>query len=367
MPRFSTADGRALTSLKAELSSLQAGRSRESFFTEWLEELRPLLGLEKAIAYDVGREDRAFRVRWITTVGSGVPHPRFAGVFEKLISENEKPWGLFDPARPEPPQRNRTLVFPLSKELFDVADDSAQIRRLGLGNREQGGVRAGTRRFVEAMGGLGFNRHSQIRALVCEGDSLLAWVGGFRDEPPTQRESRLLDGLVPALQRRLSIERLLERGPLLEAALHATLEEVPRAAFIANGTGGVLYANAAGRAMLDRHPGDTRLAIAGAVSSGSSAELTSTPVRAPGRAPVNLVMARARDGIGGRLTRMARRWELTPRQRQVLALAVAGKANKTIAAALRCSERTIELHMTALLTRAGVDNRASLVARFFTA
>ena len=56
----------------------------------------------------------------------------------------------------------------------------------------------------------------------------------------------------------------------------------------------------------------------------------------------------------------------TPRQAQVLALLVAGEPNKNIAARLRCAERTIELHVTALLRKAEAGSRSALAARFWT-
>jgi DNA-binding CsgD family transcriptional regulator len=57
------------------------------------------------------------------------------------------------------------------------------------------------------------------------------------------------------------------------------------------------------------------------------------------------------------------RWGLTPRQREVLGRVAGGDATGTIAAALGISERAIEMHLTALFDRVGVDSRAALVAR----
>lgn len=71
----------------------------------------------------------------------------------------------------------------------------------------------------------------------------------------------------------------------------------------------------------------------------------------------------------GRRTRIAsaiETWGLTARQAEVLWLAAQGDTNKDIAAELRLAEVTIENHMTALLRKAGADNRARLVAWFWT-
>ncbi len=54
---------------------------------------------------------------------------------------------------------------------------------------------------------------------------------------------------------------------------------------------------------------------------------------------------------------------LASRQTEVLALVAAGESNKLIAARLDCALRTVEVHVTALLRKAGCDSRAELVAR----
>lgn len=53
---------------------------------------------------------------------------------------------------------------------------------------------------------------------------------------------------------------------------------------------------------------------------------------------------------------------LTPRQREVLELIVAGKSNKEIARALQLREGTVKIHVAALLRNLGVSNRTSAAA-----
>ena len=60
------------------------------------------------------------------------------------------------------------------------------------------------------------------------------------------------------------------------------------------------------------------------------------------------------------------RWKLTSRQVEVLVVVAGGAQNKVIAERLGLAENTIELHVTRLLAKAGVENRASLVAAFWT-
>lgn len=64
-----------------------------------------------------------------------------------------------------------------------------------------------------------------------------------------------------------------------------------------------------------------------------------------------------------RVARVAQAWELTPRQREVLALVVQGRSNRDVAATLGCSTRAIEVHLTRLLSLTGVPSRAALIAR----
>lgn len=74
----------------------------------------------------------------------------------------------------------------------------------------------------------------------------------------------------------------------------------------------------------------------------------------------------AGERIDRQLDVMSTRWKLTPRQREVLAMVVRGDANKEIARKLQCAQRTVELHVTTLLEKAGVESRSQLAARFWT-
>jgi DNA-binding NarL/FixJ family response regulator len=51
---------------------------------------------------------------------------------------------------------------------------------------------------------------------------------------------------------------------------------------------------------------------------------------------------------------------ISPREREVLALVVAGRSNKEIAAALFVSPYTVKAHVSSLLAKLDVDNRAQL-------
>jgi len=57
---------------------------------------------------------------------------------------------------------------------------------------------------------------------------------------------------------------------------------------------------------------------------------------------------------------------LTPRELQVLRQVAAGKTNKVIAAELHLSERTIDRHVSNILTKLGVASRAAATAYAYT-
>lgn len=70
----------------------------------------------------------------------------------------------------------------------------------------------------------------------------------------------------------------------------------------------------------------------------------------PSSGPV--AFADSRDGM-----------DITPRQREILALLLKGQPNKVIAAQLDIAEATVKMHVTALLRAHGVSSRAELLAK----
>jgi FixJ family two-component response regulator len=58
---------------------------------------------------------------------------------------------------------------------------------------------------------------------------------------------------------------------------------------------------------------------------------------------------------------ITRRDELTPRQREVMKLVVAGKANKEVAAELGISMKTVEAHRALVMQKMGTNSLAGLV------
>jgi len=67
-----------------------------------------------------------------------------------------------------------------------------------------------------------------------------------------------------------------------------------------------------------------------------------------------------------RLTELRDDWGLTPRQCEVLRLISRGSSNREISSALGLAERTVEIHVTDLLRKSGLDGRARLIAAFWS-
>lgn len=80
----------------------------------------------------------------------------------------------------------------------------------------------------------------------------------------------------------------------------------------------------------------------------------------------NEALWRARDStLHTKLARARFLWALTDRQTQVLSGLARGRTNKELGSELGCSAKTIEHHVTELLSRSGRDSRLALVAHFW--
>ena len=80
-------------------------------------------------------------------------------------------------------------------------------------------------------------------------------------------------------------------------------------------------------------------------------------IRAAARGEAPLAPKAAAELLASRQERAASHVELTNRQKEVLALVIAGNANKQIARKLGISEKTVKGHLTNLFQRIGVADR----------
>jgi DNA-binding CsgD family transcriptional regulator len=151
------------------------------------------------------------------------------------------------------------------------------------------------------------------------------------------------------------------------AAFETALGMIPQPTFVIGDDGRILHANALGEQLLGRENASVRRALVAAARGESQAgawRLTalqgtrSIPgfiaVLEPSPSP-------ALESTG--LQPIVSRWKLTARQAQVLDLVARGTTNATIAETLGIKERTVEFHLSAIFDKAGVDNRATLIAR----
>ena len=152
-------------------------------------------------------------------------------------------------------------------------------------------------------------------------------------------------------------------GRIALSALTAALEAIPSPAFLVRQPASVIQANARGRSLLALDEDHVKSLLNSAAP----------PPRGPARfdlqaAPDHqvVVVHDLEQDARARLVGVTRRWGLTPRQAAVLELVAQGDSNRAVAARLGCSEKTIELHVSALLAKTRCSSRSQLVASFWT-
>jgi DNA-binding CsgD family transcriptional regulator len=291
----------------------------------------------QAAAYSLRPKDGAVELE--RCVGTELRLERIKPVVDALARNNGGQIGLYNPFEPEPLQQNVVL-------------SAEQIRRV------TGRPHSPIEDFYSEIGVHG----PELRILLCDGGSLLAWFGMFKRPPFTRRDRTLLQAIAPALRKRLILERQLEEHEVLRGGLAAAMEALCAPAFLLHDGGRLLHANSAGRALLDQEP-ERRLALEDIRKGRTLEEWEVTRLSAADTPRACFVVFRGQnDRVRTRAGAAARRWTLTPRQAEVLTLLVEGRSNYAIAGLLRCSEKTVEQHVTAILARAECPSRARLIA-----
>jgi DNA-binding CsgD family transcriptional regulator len=309
-----------------------------------LELVSDMLQLKFAATYGIQTSEHSVDLRFCHW--GGLPDgPDVAEHMGAYFRSAQKPprlrFGAFDPRRPEPWQRNRIIDWPM------VAAKSSQPPPIAC----------------EVFPALRVKLEEQIRVLVCDGPSLLAWVGGFREAPFDARGRTLFQRLVSPLRDRLRLERALDAEPGLRASLAAALEAIPHEAFIVNDAGAPLHGNSLAKAWLDRHPRTGRRALVGALRGASvETHFTVARIAVKGASPHYLLVARAAPDVEARARAAARRWGLSPRQAEVLKWIARGDHTARIGVELGISDRTVESHVEAIFAKADVASRSQLVA-----
>jgi DNA-binding CsgD family transcriptional regulator len=309
--------------------------------------LQRLLRADYGVAYRAApAEETGWRVDWFLSHSDDGRAP-FLAPLRRFIAKTPGTFCWYDAAHPAPSDRN-VIRIP-SQEVPEKELLEAPMMQ-------------------KVFAPLGMERYDQMRVLLCDGSTLMAWFGGVRRERFTVRETAALRALIPSVRTRLLLERRLSKVELMERGLVAALEMLPSAAFLMARSGELVHANAVGRSLLD-HAEGALLPRLRAFARGTATDplVTRAPVRARGIPEhVLLTLASPSGDRASRLARARERWAITARQLDVLALVVQGDANKAIAEKLRCAVITVEVHVSAILAKAGVDSRTELVAKFWT-
>jgi DNA-binding CsgD family transcriptional regulator len=292
----------------------------------------------------MGRGAQSWMVEFLHAAGPDESGPRARRVLHDYIPAAGAQFTRFDPLRPA--TRDRNAVFGSHDVHWMAGARQAPIFSM---HRK-----------------LGVDEHSFLRTLLCDGPMLLAWVGGFREEPFRANELEAFRSLIAPLQRRLRFARLLDGGV---TGVHASaLDAIPNASFIARDDGTIEHANLAGARLLQRSMRGTIDLVRERIARGRSREPALAPMTLvqSGAASRHVVVLDEYDRFAQeRLAHAAHAWRLTSRQTQVLDRLVRGDADRDIATKIGCSVRTVEGHVRAILARARVGSRAEVVAKFW--
>lgn len=310
-----------------------------------LEALGALLETDKVFLYCLSQRPGGTDLTITRDVSVGYPRELWRDGFEDFVRGRGVEWAGYNALRPDPQQRDRVLR-------------SADIARLTKGRSLE----------VEEIlyRRLGIHGHDTMRALVCDGPSLLAWVGIVQPEKTTEQQRQLFTEALPAFRKRLMFERVVTEAALMTSALEAALEQIAGAAWVLSSTGRIMHANAAGRARIDADRDGAHRAVEASVSGAADPRLKTMPLRSSrGMVGHVVVEVAERAAAGSSSVAAARKLGLTPAQTRVLERVARGVSNATIAADLGVAERTVEAHVTAILVKAQVPSRAALIVQIF--
>ena len=340
MPRFPTKDAARLREVEAELGCIrESGPSA----LEWLAPtLRDVLGTEKAFACSY--TPRGDGIAIIRGGESGLPRELLAFA-DRWVMHAPVAWTAYNAMRPQPTQRNVALTL---ADIYRVAGIT-------------------TAPVISAVyAHFGIAKHDTLRVLICDGSSLLGYVGLFQANEFEKRQQRMLNHLVPAMRRRLSRERLLGATDPTRQLLDAALAEIPAAAFVMSHAGTVLEANGLAQLRLEGGGLDVRRALRDAILSPSpqaSRSFRVTKVGSGAAAPRYLVVEAATAGSLQAVRSAGLRWGFSRPELEVLVALAEGLPTRTIAAQLGLAERTVEGRLTTMFEKAQVETRAELVAK----
>jgi DNA-binding NarL/FixJ family response regulator len=172
---------------------------------------------------------------------------------------------------------------------------------------------------------------------------------------------------VPPARASASEDRWSGTLPHVAAALDAALAAIASPAFVVGAAGEILRSNIAVHAHQALDLERVARSLADVVARRPSEyawTLTSLGTGVPPAGYLAVLRPQASCGDEEAQFQAARiHWRLTARQTEVLSWAARGLTNASIASSLRISQGTVEFHLSAIFDKAGVDNRATLIAR----
>ncbi len=263
--KFSARDASRLREILSRLKTVAPEWPGRAPAPAWLVgDLHELLGCERAVAY---RPDRHANGAWYL----GEPATTDAAVFSAYSDWMSAASHTFCTTRSDRRVGSETAPLRSRTSTSTIPMARASSKRCGRGSGSAGKI--------------------EVRALVCEGPILLAWVGGFRREPFTDRERRLLAALVPTLRRALGLHRRLLDAGIASVGFVLALEAVGAPSLVARRDGTVLHANSCGKALLDRLGRDASRRVVDAIA-GRDERAFVARLDAPGIPECHLVVFR---------------------------------------------------------------------------
>jgi DNA-binding NarL/FixJ family response regulator len=281
----------------------------------------------------------------------------FSGLSAAVTTEyrrgvrTDRTWGFVDPSQVPVRQQNRLVTFQ-ARQFLD--GETGTLRRLGMPNTHY-------RRVVEAFREHmypfyrrnGFEDVWQLRAVLAVGSRLVGWVGALFERRPMRAQAATLATLMPSLVARAHHARRLALGASKDSLVETLLELQPGACYLVTSSGEVSHANRAGREALSGSRA-ARDELRNALANPRAA--TGYEVFA---VEGGMHIARATAELSLNISR----FRLTPRQAEVARALPTGATNRDIARMLGMSERTVEVHLTAIYERLDVDGRSAAVAK----
>lgn len=339
MGRLAKKDAEGVRAIQAYLATYD-NEAPESVASTVAANLKELLQTDAAFAYGLAPVADGLTLSHLS--GHGLDARVATQLLSSMIESQRIGWGAYNPIKPEPAQRNLVVTG------SDLGEAYTQ-----------------TPIFREILPRIGVANADQLRVLICDGPAFLLCIGGFQRASYEPWQKRLLQLLVPSLKKRMVMQHALANAPVVTSALAEALEALARPAFLITDTGAVKVANTAGTHLWESDRRRTCDSLIDCARRPERAQRFSvTRVKSNDRRDHFLVIGKPDRSLETqtRTLAAAQRWQLSKRQREVLLLIVEGGTNRVIAATLGIAERTVEVHITAILDKAQVENRSELAA-----